>query len=401
MDLDEFSDDGFDDLPADALQELERNAIQLTQAPSKAGDDGAAERAPSYGWEDEDDDLDTTEVTNDVGVPIGRPVIDNTLQQRQKPRPTTESEPPRRLGPPAPNPRWNPTIMSGARPPAGGMAGALGRMPSVGPPSSTFSASQRFQHQPGHGRMTAAPQASQFARPALPEMRFAGSSQGAAPGAQGDVMTALQQRVRALEKELESARGEAAIVRSKANKAQEEYDSHVARLKKVNAEQMAEKERIAEAAVAAEKSANTELQFLQRDMKEVSDRARRKDGTSLGSGAVTTANTPKKNSRTWGFADGFDEMDIAISPSKGQGRGKVSGSVAANVGERTPSKGKRKRPPIDSPVAALDTSTDDVVMADDAAKTEPKVVQVSTVIAAPAAPFEVSFAEHKYPNRSA
>lgn len=187
--------------------------------------------------------------------------------------------------------------------------------------------------------------------------------------------------MRALESELHSARGEASIIRANASKAQHDYDSQVARLKKLNAEQLEKQARVVEAAVAAEKSANTELQFLQRDMREVNDRARRKD---IGGGGFNT--TPKKAAKSWGIADGFDEMDIAASPSKGQGRGKA-GSVAANVGERTPSKGKRKRPIMDSPMAALETSTEDVVMGDNSkhnSKPSPPIT-----VAAPAAPFEV------------
>lgn len=375
MDLDEFSDDGFDDLPDNAFQELERNAIQLTQAHIKQPpSQDAPPDVSNYGWEEEDDDLDNTEVTNDVGVPIGRPVINNSLQQRQRQHGLGASQAPHRPIPPVPNPRWNPTVDPSSRHAAG--VGFHNRLPSVGPSSNApFSASQRFQPQPPA-------QASQFTRPHLPSNRFP-ASQASQAGQPGDIVSALQQRVRALESELHSARGEASIIRANAGKAQQEYDAQVSRLKKLNAEQLDKQTRIVEAAVAAEKTANTELQFLQRDFREVNDRARRKD--TVGGGGLTT--TPKKAAKSWGFADGFDEMDIAISPSKGQGRGKA-GSVAANVGERTPSKGKRKRPVIDSPVAALDVSTEDIVM-DDASKHDSKPSH-PVVVTAPAAPFEVS-----------
>ena len=259
------------------------------------------------------------------------------------------------------------------------------RLPSAAAPSQQFPGSQRFQPQ-GPGRINQ-PQPSQFARPALPPGgRFPASQASQAPS--GDMVSALQQRLRTLETELHIARGEVSIIRANSTKAQQEYDAQVARLKKLNAEQLAKQERIVEAAVAAEKSANTELQFLQRDMREVSDRARRRDtaGPAAAVGAVTT---PKKANKTWGIADGFDEMDIALSPSKGQGRGKASGSVAANVGERTPSKGKRKRPVMDSPIAALETHTEDVEMGDD--KPASQGLHSTMVMAAPTAPFEVSW----------
>ncbi|KAK2592685.1 hypothetical protein QQS21_009615 [Conoideocrella luteorostrata] len=386
MDVDEFSDDGFDDLPDNAFQELERSAIQFTQAQIKQPpSQDAPQRLSNYGWEEEDDDLDDTEVTNDVGVPIGRPVVDNTLQQRLQPQrqqhpqyqqqpDTTGSQPSRGPIPPLPNPRWNPGIDSSHRP-VTGVGHHHSHLPTVGPPTTPFSASQRFQPRPPA-------QASQFARPPLPPNRLP-ASQAPSVGQPGDVLSALQQRVRALESELHSARGEAAIIRANAIKAQQDYDGQVLRLKKLNSEQLDRQTRIVEAAVAAEKSANTELQFLQRDIREVSARARRKDTGEGGS-----FGTPKKAAKSWGFADGFDEMDIAISPSKGQGRGKASGSVAANVGERTPTKGKRKRPPVDSPIAALETSADDAVMHDYDSKTNTQSASQPVIQTAPAAPFE-------------
>ncbi|KAM4063951.1 DNA repair protein Rad26 [Hirsutella rhossiliensis] len=367
MDLDEFSDDGFDDLTDHALQELERNAIQLTQAqaaprlsPRKPPSQEPHTRISDYGWEEEDDDLDNSEVINDAGLPIGRPVVDNTLQQRERQREQqrrlAEAQLPRRPLPQVPNPRWNPTVDPANRPGA-----AMPARPQ------------------GLGRVNA-PQPSQLARPILAQNRFAPSQQSQA----GDVVQALQQRLRALEAELNAARGEASIIRANSAKAQQEYEAQTTRLKKLNAEQVAKQERIVEAAIAAERSANTELQFLQRDMREVSDRARRKETAN---GPASGMTTPKKASKTWGFADGFDEMDMAESPSKTQARTRGSGSVAANVGERTPSKGKRKRPIVDSPVAALETHTEDVVMAEDrpvaASAAQPLMLE-----ATPAAPFE-------------
>ncbi|PNY26880.1 Uncharacterized protein TCAP_03189 [Tolypocladium capitatum] len=377
MDLDDFSDDGFDDLTDNALQELERHAIQLTQAPAagpsqpkpKPVSQDAQHHYSDYGWED-DDDLDTTEVTNDIGVPMARPVVDNTLQQRQRQQ--------QRSVPPVPNPKWNPTIDAANRP--GAAMAARARL-SAGPPNQAFPASQRFRPQAQGIRNP--PRPSRFTPPPLPPNRFAAASQ-ASQAQPGGIVSALQRRVRALEAELNAARGEASIIRANSTKTQLEYDAQIARLKKLNAEQQEKQERIVEAAVAAEKSASTELQFLQRDMREVSDRARRKD-TAGGSGAGFA--TPKKAAKTWGFADGFDQMDVAASPSKGQGRGKGSGSVAANVGERTPSKGKRKRPVVDSPVAALEIHMEDVVTGGDE-KPATQATQPWVAVAAPTAPFE-------------
>ncbi|KAG5980287.1 hypothetical protein E4U55_004193 [Claviceps digitariae] len=394
MEVDEFSDDGFDDLPDNALQELERNAIQLTQAHALKHQPAPQDAAPrrlsrlsNYGWEEEDDDLDTTEVTNDAGLPIGRPVVDNTLrqhlslQQRREPGVTTSSQAPRRPAPPLPNPRWNPAIDNSKMAPAAAGPGLHSRAPpGLVPFGASPSASQSQMHQfPAHD--------GQFTRPLLPANRLHASqaSQVSQVGAAGDVLSALQRRVRVLESELHSARGEASIIRAKSLKAQQEYDAQITRLKKLNAEQLDKQTRMVEAAVAAEKSANTELQFLQQDIREVNGRARKKDAAGGGNGVTT----PRKAAKSRGFADGFDEMDVALSPSKGQGRGKSSGSVAATVGERTPSKGKRKRPIVDSPVLALETTlTDDVVMSDGPQQEIPAASIPVQMPPASAAPFE-------------
>ncbi|KAF5657421.1 uvs-3-like protein [Fusarium heterosporum] len=343
MDLDEFSDDGFDDLPDNALQELEDNAIQLTQAQAHSRPLTQQPRieSPDIVWI-EDDDLDTTEVTNDAGVPIGRPAVDNNLPQHQSSQAYYLDS--RRSIPPQ-NPRWNPVVEASNR----RSMGHPQQQTNAGLPHQPMYTSQQFQTQSSN---FARAQPSQFARPPLPQNRPVASQQS--QNQPGDVLSALQQRVRALEDQLKAALGEASIVRSNFVKSNEEHAAEVARLSRINAEQLAKQERIAEAAVAAQQNANTELQFLQRDMREVSDRVRRKEPTGGASGGVTT---PKKAVKTW-VADGFDEMDIVVSPSKGQGRSRNPGPVALHVGERTPSKGKRKRHTLDSPVMALETHTD-------------------------------------------
>lgn len=382
MDLDEFSDDGLDDLPDNALQELEQNAIQFTQAQTHAQRSQPSQDAQQYsdyGWEEEEDDLDTTEVTNDAGAPVGRPAVDKAWQQQQQQQQLQEAS--RRPIPPVPNPRWNPVIN-----PADRQATALASRPHL-----ASVATPRFPSQTPAA--LSRPQPSQFARPPVPQSRYAPSQSSQAPrpsqAPAGDVLSALQQRVRALEAELNAARGESSIIRSNATKAQQRHDAELMRLKKLSAEQMAKQERAAEAAMAAERTASTELQFLQRDMREANDRARRRE-ISNGSGSGATMTTPKKANKSRGFADGFDEMDIASSPSKGQ-RNKNAGPVASNVGERTPSKGKRKRPVVDSPVMALETHTEDVAMGEDKpASVSASATQPLAVVAAPPAPpFEV------------
>ncbi|OAA69698.1 DNA repair protein Rad26 [Cordyceps fumosorosea ARSEF 2679] len=381
MDLDEFSDDGLDDLPENALREIENQATQFTQAQQHAqltqnnhprsSVDARAQQS-DYGWE-EDDDLDTAQVVNDAGVPVGGGRRPGGFPQTSSVTvPIPPPNPPRRPIPPVPNPQWNPTVAQNASRPNATQqlhpprAGIL--------PAAAAAASQRFN----------------------PSQAASGGGGGQAPlltqTQPGDVLTALQIRIRALEYDLNAARGEASIIRANSVKAQREFDAQVARLKRANAEQLEAHGRAVDAAVAAERSAHTELQFLQQDMKEVisDSRARRKDGAGGGPAAGNIATTPKKaGGRSWGIADGFDEMDVAMSsPSKGRGRGgRGAGSVAANVGERTPTKGKRKRPVMDSPVAALEVDTADIFMADDKLDLS-KSSQHHVAAAPPAAPYE-------------
>lgn len=357
MDLDEFSDDGFDDLTDNVLQELENNAIQSTQAQH-----AFTQQADQldYAWGQEDDDLDTTEVINDAGVPVGRPIVDKTLRQQQPTRPSI---------PPVPNPRWNPAIDAATARPGAPLA-ERPRMTNARSMNQPFMGTQRF---PDSSRNAARPPTAQLAAMPMPSQAQSGT-----------MVTALQKRIRILEAELNAARGETSILRSNSTKAQQSYDEQIARLRKLNAEQLQKQEKAMEAAIAAEKHANTELQFMQRDMKEANDRARRKEPAAI------NMTTPKKASKTWGFADGFDEMDIAASPSKGQGRSKTAGSVATNIGERTPSKGKRKRPVSESPMKPLDIHTGDAEISEDIKPVSQLALQQPIVVAAPTAPFDVS-----------
>lgn len=167
--------------------------------------------------------------------------------------------------------------------------------------------------------------------------------------------------MRALENDLHSAKGEVSIVRSKYDKSVAAHEAEVARLKKQNADALAKQERLVEAAIHAEKAAATELQFTRQDLKELSkSKKTRKESAEI------TVTTPRKNkaNRSMVVADGFDDVEALPSPSKVQAGAKGKGKNAALApGERTPTRAKRKRPVIDSPVTALEVE-DDVVLAD-------------------------------------
>ncbi|KAK4446063.1 hypothetical protein QBC34DRAFT_412294 [Podospora aff. communis PSN243] len=358
--MDEFSDDGFDDLDDSILEQIENNALQFTQAQKLAQSQAApTQQRPAYEYGVEDDDLDDTVVIDERDLP-------------PPPRPggvagALPAQQPQRLGVGLGQQQWNRQFPRPAVPPQPlqQQRQAYAARQQFPPPRSQFPSrsqftpalpSQRFHptipQRPG-------PQQSQFSRPTPPPVvrpyppqptQAAHGVHGAGPG-QGNILAALQDKLAALETELTAAKGEAAILRSKYEKANASHDEEVARLKKQNAENAAKQERAIEAALAAERTATTELQFARQDLREGHGRAksRRKDGST----------TPKKT-KSWGIADGFDGIEMTGSPSKPQAqKGKIAAPSVVAQGERTPSKGKRKRPAVDSPKFALETHSGD------------------------------------------
>lgn len=375
--MDDFSDDDFDELNDITLQELENNAIQLTQAQRKLDSSHPPNQSQIENYNDlafEDDDLDYTEVTNELLPPVARPVPEKPVPQHQTHLARRPSQAPQQRWNPPPAPTNPPVVSSRSRYPPP-------QVPSFAPPVQ----SQRFPPPVGAPRR---PQPTQLGRPPPPSSARYNPTQSQAQttaGTGNDIVGALQKRLKALEAELNAARGEVAIIRSNSTKEQQEHVAEIARLKKQNAEQAAKQERVVEAAIAAERQVTTELQFLQQDMKEATTRPRRRD-VAQGAPASGTS-TPKKTTKSWGMADGFDDMDIVPSPTKTRGKARDSGPVAVPLSERTPTKGKRKRPAVDSPVMALETN-EDVPMMDDVSVAAMPVLQQ---IPGPSVlPFEVS-----------
>lgn len=437
--MDDYSDDGFDELNQDTLQELENNAIvQFTQAQTQAqirtqaSAQGKAQestrdkaqinaRPPvqpqgpgSFDvFEIEDDDLDDSELINGLLPPAPHapgkskppappppppPAAPPAHPQRsQLSRPLAERAPPA-YRPSSQQQQWN---ARPGLPPASPYARPPPTSSRILPTAS--STANRPPSRPQHGQFIR-PTPTATAYQASQGPRIPPSSAGAGVG--NDIVAALQQRVRALESELYTAKGEIAIIRSNSTKAQQEHAAELGRLQKLNAEQQAKNQRLIDQALAAEKNATTELQFLQRDLQEASTRARRKDqaaavakqtGAASTTARAGTATTPGKTNKTWSVADGFDDMDMVVSPSKGRARTRDVGAVAIPPAERTPSKGKRKRPTLESPVMPLETHEADVLMADDG---DPAVSSPAsnTAIVSNTLPFEVGLS--RFPIRS-
>lgn len=368
--MDDFSDDGFDELNDTVLQELENNAIQFTQAQKLVQTQQATRDNEDYGLED--DDLDDAVVIDAAAqLPVRHPVDRQVQIQAQivshlqdtRPLPSRSIPQPRwqqpATGPKPPTqyqiPRPQPSASNRHAPPRPTIPQRLGPTPV---------AYNRYAPQPTDSQYmrAPAPPASSF-RPSFQQSQGLQHQARTLPQHQNDLVETLEARVKALENDLNSARGEVSIVRSKYDKSLAAHEAEVSRLKKQNADALSKQERLVEAALNAEKAAATELQFTRKDLKDELQKSKKQRVESVESGT----STPKKNKANgWkNVADGFDDVEILPSPSRAQAggaKGKGKNSAIA-PGERTPSRSKRKRPPLDSPVIALEVE-DDVVMAE-------------------------------------
>ncbi|KAI0532070.1 hypothetical protein GGR58DRAFT_199086 [Xylaria digitata] len=371
--MDDFSDDDFDTLNANALQELENNAIQFTQAQKTYEHrdpvpPGALQLPPdiSYHHHFEDDDLDdAVVVVQDAPLPAPAPTPERISQlpsriphqqhQQQQQQQQQQKETWRPVSVPVPAGRLRPQPV-----------GSISR-PPTGPTHHTSAGPRASQQIPPRSQALAY---SQIPRPTPPLPRPAPSTSSRyqlsqvqrQSGAPSNEIAALQAQILDLRSKLTTKDGEISIVRKRLEKSREDHERELQVIKTQTAEQLAKQERAAEAARAAQESAATELEFTRRDLREEVVRAKRHDGPG----------TPKKNAvaKAWGVSDGFEDVEMASSPTKGK-RGKNAGPVAGSVVEppskllRTPTKSKRKRPAVDSPVMALETHSVDVVILDD------------------------------------
>lgn len=361
--MSDFSDDDFEDLNANVLAELENTAIQFTQAQQKATQ--TQENEYQAGDLDfEDDDLDGDPVIHDESrgqpIPVDRPLVQSS--SRIVPQHATQQQNGWRA--PAPIP--------------GGHMRQQHEQPFGRPLNSQADIAPR-QSQSGPYSQMRPPAALPRPAPTIPSRYQA--SQAPRQTAPSAAELSLQAQVRDLQLRLQAREGEVGIVRKNHEKYREEHERELQALKKHTAEQILKKEREVEAAKAAERTATTELEFTRRDMREELGRAKRKE---------KDGGTPKKNNaaKTWGVSDGFEDVEMAGSPSK-RARGRnAGGAVASAVVEppprvtKTPTKGKRKRQAtMDSPVMALET-TDDIPVFDgnnDAAATSAAVPPPHTV----------------------
>ncbi|KAI7532044.1 hypothetical protein KC331_g13780 [Hortaea werneckii] len=192
------------------------------------------------------------------------------------------------------------------------------------------------------------------------------ASRASGPNSTLDV-SSLQARIAALEAEQNRLRqseqdarnaamakqGEIAIVRANQEKAMRDYERRIAGMQKLHAEEAARAKAELDKGRKQREKLETEGRFLQHDLAQEAERARRTNGAGKGRTTASAAaaavrnrgqETPKRAKKN-GLGDGFDDDEVRIaSPSRSREKSK----------DATPKQGaKRKRTANDSPVTAL------------------------------------------------
>ncbi|GAB7359194.1 hypothetical protein MBLNU230_g5261t1 [Neophaeotheca triangularis] len=157
----------------------------------------------------------------------------------------------------------------------------------------------------------------------------------------------LQRSVEEAQNTASAKVGEIKIVRANQEKANKEYERRIAVLNKLHADEVAKQKAEIEATKKERQKMQTDNQFLQHDLAQEADRAKRVSGPSKARSAIANGtSTPKRNKRK-AVGDGFADDELARpapSPSRSKEKSK----------DATPKHGaKRKRSAQDSPVAAL------------------------------------------------
>ncbi|KAK2624468.1 hypothetical protein QTJ16_006418 [Diplocarpon rosae] len=310
-----FGDDDLDALPEDALDALENNAIQFTQAQTQAP---RLQPPPSsdYGDEFDDEDLDDAIVIDESRSPaavVNGPRRSNPAQASQREHVNSNLSFPSRQWP--------------------------------GPPPKFSQSRHNPQILPN------------LESRAVPEQESRVVDQGSAHATErGAEAERLCQMVEELTKERDKLKsdvnakaGEISIVRRKYETSLKEYERELAAVRKLGEDQLAKQQRALEAAQVAEKNAATERDFMKRDLAEESERVRRSNKTREAEKKGANLSLTPKKKKALAHRDGFDDEEIEVlSPSR------VSPSKFQKQISGTPSKpGKRKRKLVESPARAL------------------------------------------------
>lgn len=373
--MDDFSDDGFDDLNVAVLQELETKALQAIQSQQQPFGQPQNNLGRSRG----DGDGDIIEIDDEpeqdvdqADAAVLRELARVPAQHAFGGRLTVAAAPP-----PLPLPAYSQRSFVNVPLPEvtnNNISHNLNHnhIISVNNGNNLNPRNGAFYSRPSQQQSIAPLPVSHATRPVAGPP---GPSIPVRPGAAGGGMgmpappvggggnaadsasaAALQARIRLLETDLYTARGKASMMEDKYETAQRKHDAEVTRIQKQKDDELARLRQRAEVAVAAQKSAATELEFAKQDLKEEVEKSKKGRRTDRVDGPTT----PRKNTAgrsNWNVADGFEDIELLPSPSKGFGRRlkEAGASSAISAVERTPTKGKRRRNITDSPTKPLET----------------------------------------------
>lgn len=346
--MEDFSDDGFDELNVALLQELENNALESLQSQRSlqqhAGPSSLyrSQRLPGgvgvgvdvIQIEDDVDQADAETLRKLAHVPV---------QHSLSSRLAVAAAPP-----PLPLPAYSQHSIANMPLPAASSIHptriGVGLYPG-----------RRPQGRPAAPAVVPMPQ-----MPQMPQMTTTVTRQLSVVVGSGApeclTIPALQARVRMLETDLYTASGKASMIQKKYDEAQRQFEADIARVQRQRDEELAEQYRRAEAAVAAHEAAATELEFTKQDLKEEVEKSKKGRRGDRVDGIPTTPRKGTSGRSNWGVADGFEDIELLPSPSKGAGRRSkdaAGGGAVIPALERTPTKTKRRRPTTDSPTKPL------------------------------------------------
>jgi hypothetical protein len=153
----------------------------------------------------------------------------------------------------------------------------------------------------------------------------------------------LQHAEQQAREEARQKQGEISIVRANQEKTMRQYETRISQMQKTHADEAARQKAELEAQKKEREKTETNNRFLQHDLAQEAERAKRSNGASKPR-VATQLGTPRRNKRA-ALGDGFDDDEVRlVSPSRSREKNK----------DQTPKLGaKRKRSANDSPVASL------------------------------------------------
>jgi uncharacterized small protein (DUF1192 family) len=175
-------------------------------------------------------------------------------------------------------------------------------------------------------------------------------------------VSSLQARIAALEAEQERLQGEVKIVRSKHDMSNKAYETRLAAMTKQHRDESAQQKLELEAGKRERELLETDNRFIQHDLMQEAERAKRLNGPGKIRTTTASRGTGGKGRRAAnGLGDGFDEVEVhSMSPSRSRDRSQ----------EQTPKAGgKRKRMAPDSPIPLAFSQPRQTVVKEDSVQT--------------------------------